>query len=718
MRKSWVIAMGIVVFTLTLHANESVEQMEDFQSLLSEVSEIATKKSLNVDYLPSVVTVVDAQTFVDGGIQNLGEALGMLPGIQVQINQMGYTMTTVRGFKNPNAYLSDKIKILIDGVAINNAVSGTTSFYMDFPMQLIEKIEVLRGPASTVYGAGAFYATVNVITKLGNAKKENQVFVGAGSYGYRTVGGNLFANAGDWNIFSDGYYQTNTKELYFEPQDGDTDEGMRDLSLGFKAQNGGLEFLARFKRSVYGNFYSFEGELDPIPQKGEEHINTYFFTQLAYKHSYNDYEFETKANFSHRELDTSANIYSIGSQIGKFSSVGIDMQDGFFYYEKSAEQNYAIESSVRLPEIASNDISLGVGLQYAAVRKDEFFSSVEDAIVSSADPLALRDDPSFRYRLNKEPAFWTSYENGEVGHLLDGGNSVTRTNVYAYAQDLISVSDAVDVILGLRLDNYSDFGSQLSKRAGIVYRANDELIFKVLYGSAFRAPTFMEAYQNGHINFRAGDENIKPEETNTYEAVVIYSPNFYNRFSLNVFYSELTNVIDLEEFQDTNPGYQNFDRRLSRGVEFEYNYKTKLAHNFYFNATYIDAGYTIPAEDGQPAVNVSMPDISDVMLKAMYIYTPIKALSFGTTWRYFAQTTSTELEWVLEEADEYDATAKAVHIFDETVTYRLSPSSEIRATVKNLFDADVRMPAYYYYTADGGIQREGRNYFVSYVHRF
>ena len=717
MRGNKIICLGLF-FVLSLQANESVDTMQEVETLLGEMSEIATKKSLNVDYLPSVVTVVDAQTFVDGGVQNLGEALGMLPGIQMQINQMGYTMATVRGFKNPNAYLSDKIKILIDGVAINNAVSGTTSFYMDFPLQLIEKIEVLRGPASTVYGAGAFYATVNVITKSGNDKKENQVFAGVGSYGYRTVGGNAFTNAGDWQIFSDGYYQTNTKELYFEPRDGYTDEAMRDLSLGFKAENGGLEFLARFKRSVSGNFYSFEGELDPIPQKGEEHINTYFFTQLAYKHSYNDYEFETKANFSHRELDTSANIYSVGDAFKKFNDVNItDMQDGFFYYEKSAEQNFELESNVRLPEIASNDISVGVGLQYTSVRKDEFYSSVEDAIINATNPLDLQQNTDFDYWDEEESAFWTSYENGETGHLLDGGNTVTRTNVYAYAQDLISVSEAVDVVLGLRLDNYNDYGTQLSKRAGIVYRANDEVIFKLLYGSAFRAPTFIEAYQNGHINFRAGDENIVPEETNTYEAVAIYSPNFNNRFSLNIFYSELNNVIDLEELTYTDPGYQNFDKRLSRGVEFEYNFKTKLEHNFYLNATYVKAGYTIPEED-YPESNVPMPDISDVMLKAMYIYTPTKALSFGTTWRYFSQTTSTELAWVLKHADEYDATAKAAHIFDETITYRFSPSSEIRATVKNLFDADVRMPAYYYNTADGGIQREGRNYFVSYVHRF
>jgi outer membrane receptor for Fe3+-dicitrate len=128
---------------------ENAEDMNDFQSLLENVSDLATKKSLNVDYMPSVVSIIDAQTYVDAGIQNVGEALGMLPGIQMQLSPMGYSMATVRGFKNPNAYLSDKIKILIDGVAINNEVAGS----------------------------GDFYGTVNIITKLGNTKEENRIFL-------------------------------------------------------------------------------------------------------------------------------------------------------------------------------------------------------------------------------------------------------------------------------------------------------------------------------------------------------------------------------------------------------------------------------------------------------------------------------------------------------------------------------------------------------------
>jgi outer membrane receptor for ferrienterochelin and colicin len=287
-----------------------------------------------------------------------------------------------------------------------------------------------------------------------------------------------------------------------------------------------------------------------------------------------------------------------------------------------------------------------------------------------------------------------------------------RTIGYGYVQDLISVTDDVDLVLGLRADSYSDYGVQLSKRAGLVYRAADGMIFKLLYGSAFRAPTLIEAYQNGHINSRAGDSNIVPEKTDTYEAVVVYSPNFNHRFSVNLFYSQLKDIIDLEEFPSTNPGYQNFKERYSKGIEFEYFFKTPIEHNFYFNATYIDTQYTIPPEPGEVSIDQSMPDISKVMFKGIYVYRPSEKLSLGTTWRYFSETTRTQLGWV-----DNDATSDAVHIFDETATYRFSAVSQARLTVKNIFNSVVTQPSYYYST-DSGIVREGRNWVLSYIYNF
>jgi len=67
--------------------------------------------------------------------------------------------------------------------------------------------------------------------------------------------------------------------------------------------------------------------------------------------------------------------------------------------------------------------------------------------------------------------------------------------------------------------------------------------------------------------------------------------------------------------------------------------------------------------------------------------------------------------------DGLDTTVSTTHIFDQTATYRFSHNSEMRFTVKNLFNTEVRLPSYYY-EMGGGIEREGRNYFLSYVYNF
>lgn len=708
-----VLLHSVILSILCLTYGNDINSNNELDSLLDNMSDLATKQSLNVDYLPSVVTIVDAQIYRDAGIQTIAEALDMLPGIQMQLSPMGYTTTTVRGLKMPNAYLSDKIKIMIDGVVINNEVTGSSHFYMDFPMQLVERIEVLRGPNSTLYGAGAFYGTVNIITRLGNNKNENQLFVGTGSYQYRTAGLNLNTAQGEWKLFADGYYKSNNKALDIKDSQQDTQENMQDFSIGFKATNGGLELLARLKQSNSGNFYGFEGTMDPISGREQGHDNRYFFSQLAYKTAFDDYKLETKANFSHRESDMKANIKDIAGEAGRFATVGIVMNDGFYIHEKTAEENIEVEAILTLPKIKSNDILLGAGIRHVTITEDEFYSSTENAITQNrAAILAHTSYGSFRYRESRELAFWANPTTTLLPDNMD------RTVGYTYMQDLISLNDDVDLILGLRADNYSDYGVQLSKRAGLVYRASDTTILKLLYGSAFRVPTLIEAYQNGHINTRAGDSTIQPEETDTYEVVGIYTPNFNHKFSLNLFYSQLKNVIDLDEFRQTTAGYQNMKQRFAKGAEFEYFYRTAREHNFYLNGTYIYAEYTLPPENYNNIIYIdqTMPDISKVMLKAMYVYRPSEKISWGTTWRYFSETTSTKLQWVTSNPTN-DPTVSARHIVDETLTYRFTPNSELRLTVKNLFNTEVRLPSYYY-TTKGGIEREGRNWFLSYIYNF
>ncbi|QSZ41597.1 TonB-dependent receptor plug domain-containing protein [Sulfurimonas aquatica] len=705
-----------------LFASGDSAMMEDFESLLNEASNIATKKSLNVDYLPSVVTVIDAQTFVDGGVLNIGEALGMLPGIQMQMAQLGKPITNIRGFKNPNSFISDKIKVLIDGVAINNEASGTSGFYMDFPLDLVEKIEILRGPASTVYGAGAFYGAVNIITKLGKNSNTNKFYWGGGSYKNMNTGGNLNTQVGDWSIMSDAYYAQNDKTLS-DPDGDTTDETMENLSLGFKAKNGGFEFLTRYKSSHYGNFYSLKGDIYPNQDRG--HKDTYLLSQLSYKTNIQNYKLETKFGYSNRVSDIKGYLDPDPTNFAaQFASFGLTMNEAFYVFDYQEEQNLKADVILTLPKVASNSISFGIGARQTDLIANDFSSSIENKIIDNIDYFKSINafDALLNYFKGPEPAYYQTLSTDPTNKKIF--SKTQRTILYAHIQDLIALSDSVDLVLGARVDDYSDLDTRLSSRAGLVYRANDKLIAKLLYGSAFRAPTFTEAYTNGHLGYRAGDENLKPEETNTYEASLTYIPNLNHKFSLNLYYSELYNVIDIDELTFSTPeGYQNMNSRTNKGVEFEYFFRTKKAHNLYLNASYIDAKYINPIDDnietinGQevivitPEFNQDMPDISNFMFKAMYVYTPFSKLSFGTTWQYYSQTLQNDA------FETKSTTVDYYQILDETITYRFSDSSKIRLSVKNLLDEEVRLPSYYYRT-NGGILREGRNYHINYTYTF
>lgn len=700
-----------------IYADSVDHNITDLESLLNEASTIATQKSINVDYMPSVVTIIDAKTFLDAGIQNISQALDMLPGLQEQVSPMGYTITTVRGFKNPNAYFADKIKILVDGVPINNEVTGTASFYLDFPLQLVEKIEVLRGPASTMYGGGAYYGAVNIITKLGHSKKEGQIYAGGGSYGAITAGTDLFTTENGWDIFADGYAYSNDKALSLPGYSGKTDEATKDYSVGFKASKEGWEFLTRLKHETSGNYYSFEGELNPLPDRPENHTNIYFFSQLSNKISFNDYQFKTKINYSHRNENVNANI-AYANDSSNYAGTRVN---GFYTIEDIGEDNYGFESTLTLPLIDSNDILFGVGVSYDVVAQDNYYSSVENAIVQSGNMNTLKTDSAFSYNSTHEPAYWLDPTATTV---LPSG--ISRTTVYAYAQDLISITKKIDLILGLRFDNISDVGNELSKRVGFVYRAGDTTTLKLLYGSSYRAPTLTEKYALGHINLRMGDHDLKPEECNTYEAAMVYAPNFYNKFTLNFYYTVLHNAIDLEELSYTAAGYTQYPDRTSKGVEFEYFYKTSIKHNFYFNLSYTKTDYITPldthnsSQDKQltppdPSIVESMPDISPFMAKALYIYKPTTKLSLGTAWRYFSKTTAPKTLWVV--LDGSNIPVKSTSIFDETITYHISPTSTLQATIKNIFNERVMQPAYYYYVK-GGIKREGKNYFLTFTQKF
>lgn len=120
---------------------------------------------------------------------------------------MGTKHVIVRGSTQSGNYMFDKVKLYVDGVDINAKTYGTTTYYMNFPIELVARIEVLRGAASAIYGQGAYNGAVNIITKSSVSSSYRNVTVETGSYEYFKGSSVLHTQLEAWHLGIDGYYQ-------------------------------------------------------------------------------------------------------------------------------------------------------------------------------------------------------------------------------------------------------------------------------------------------------------------------------------------------------------------------------------------------------------------------------------------------------------------------------------------------------------------------------
>lgn len=143
---------------------------------------------------PSSVTVITADQIRQFGYRTLADALQSVGGFDVTYDR-NYANVGVRGFSRPGGY-NDQVLLLVNGHRFNDNVYNSAQIGTEFPLDvaLIERIEIVRGPSSSLYGASAFLAVINVITKSAQTAAGLELSFEAGGFGsYRgrsTIGGN------------------------------------------------------------------------------------------------------------------------------------------------------------------------------------------------------------------------------------------------------------------------------------------------------------------------------------------------------------------------------------------------------------------------------------------------------------------------------------------------------------------------------------------------
>ena len=601
-----ILLLFLVTFSL-LCSNEDVNLENDFLNSLEEVSEIATKTKLNIDDTPSFITVLHRNKLQKLGIDTVFQALAQVPGVQLKREASGVPVVVFRGVSQKG-----EVKLMVDGVTINNAYRGSIYHYLDFPIELIDRIEVIRGAGSVLYGSGAISGVVNIITKSSNHEAIQSVFVSGGTYQTKKAGTLLSTNVGFVKLALDAYYQENSKII------DNTDRHLNDYSVGLNLSNEHFGLMARVKKSEQGNAYGLIG-LPDLNEKKYFNKNESVFTQLSYNTQIaQENNIEVLAGFNRYEQEAEAG----------HPNTAIDRIDATY-----REHSYYGQVDFKSHAIDKNELLMGAKYETIKVIKSEW-NIAATAIPAIANPDSSRDITSL------------------------------------YFNDTYALASMVDISAGLRYDNYSDFGDAYSPTVGLVYRVNDAIRIKALYAYAFRAPSWVELTSNS---------NLDAENSRTFEAGVIYKHDRKNTLRLNVYKTNLNDMI----IKDATGKYVQTSKTKFLGTEFEYIFIPNNQLEFNLFASYVKA----EDKDGN-----DLEGIANFLATTSLIYALDNGWSFGSLLKYISSSKRIS-------TDTRSDSDKSI-VLDETISYNFK-NFTASLILKDLFNKGI-----YYALPRSGINED------------
>jgi len=488
------------------------------EELLSVEVYSASKFVQKTTEAPSAVTIVTAADIKAYGYRTLADILNSVRGIYTTYDR-DYRYVGVRGFNRPGDYNS-RILLLVDGYRANEPIYDTaligTEFFLD--VDLIDRVEVVRGPGSSVYGSNAVFGVVNVITKRG--RDFNGVEASADVASFGTVDGRL----------TYGKHLQNGAELLLSA----TRNHSRGQDLFYPEFNDTAQNLdADNARKIYGKLAYGGFTLAAAYSERIKGVPTAAFSTV-----FNDPRSQTTD--AQTVLDLAYNGHA---------SERLELSARMYYGGYTFDGNYPYD----LPPVTLN--------------KDEGRAQwwgAEAKLNGRYDRHKLVAGVEFQdnYRQDQK-----NYDVDPVVFYLDDKRSSERLALYV--QDEFTLRKGLLVSAGARYDDYSTVGETFNPRFALIYSPRESTSLKLLYGTAFRAPNAYELYYADGATSKASP-NLKPEEITSYEIVAEHQlqPNF--RLAASVYQNEIHDLIS--QVVDPADGllvFENTSEAKTKGAEFE-----------------------------------------------------------------------------------------------------------------------------------------------------
>jgi outer membrane receptor for ferrienterochelin and colicins len=613
----------------------------------------ASKFEQKVTEAPSSVTIITADEIKRYGYRTLADILQSVQGFYVSYDR-NYSFLGSRGVNLGD--FNSRILLLVNGHRINNNLTDGAAIGTDFilDVDLIDHVEIIRGPSAVLYGNNAFFGVINVITRQGKQLNGAEVSGEYGSYDTykgRVTYGNLFTN-GVQLLLSGTYYDSAGPDRLFykefntpsqnngvaQNMDGDS-FGSFFGSLGYADFTLEGAFISREKENPTAQFGSTFN--DPRLQTTDERS----YTSLKYAHSFPEI------------VDVTAQVYYDRSdfEIGYPTAIGPGAT--FFSKEKDAGEWWGAEVQLDKRLWERHIITLGVEYRDDFRQHREIFDPASGTVFTDAS----RDRLSYGVYLQ--------------------GDFMLLTNLHLNA--------------GVRYDQYGNFNPAFSPRTALIYNPWKTATLKAIYGTAFRAPNFLELSDPRF-------QDIKPEEITSYELVYEQEIGRHLRSSVSGFYNQMQDLIVLQNGSYTNLNANTKGMELALEGNWNNGIRSRLSYSL--QRTEIGSEQNLPdSPEHLVKMNVSVPVYKQKVFAGLeFQYTSSRRTLF---------TTSTGETMNGVDASGFETVNFTIFSHD------LVKNLEFSGSVYNLFDTRYGDPSSRFHLQDT-IEQDGRSFRLKLSYRF
>jgi outer membrane receptor protein involved in Fe transport len=487
-------------------------------SLLNTRISAAAKYSQTSAEAAASVTIVTSDDIRLYGYRNFQDLLESVRGLYIT-NDRNYVYLGARGFSRPSDY-NNRILLLVDGHTVNEQIWGGAPIGADLAVNLeaIERVEIVRGPGSALYGTSAMFAVVNVVTKSGTDLNGVSVSgrVGTGDLREGTVvGGGSIGTRGSFSI-SGLLRRSEGRTLYFPEFDApetnygivsgqDWDETVGALAtVAFGGLTGRAGYTARTKGIPTGSYEM--NFADPRAQTADE----YAWADLGLR----------------RAMGTSLQL-------------SVRLYGDRYYYRGVSPDGEGVFTDF------GNSFDLGneVMLVWDQASRHRVTLGTEVRRVFQAE-----------YR-----ELWAEGDRF--------GDDAPFTVASVFAQDELQLHRRLTLVSGLRFDKRSRVQHALTPRVALIATPDASTTVKLLYGEAFRAPGTAEADLNTSFYFRNPDLN--PERIRTLELEVQRRVHRTLLLGASVYDYGIRDLIEQVSYEDGHVDFRNVASSHGRGVEVQ-----------------------------------------------------------------------------------------------------------------------------------------------------